>query len=37
MKRALYKAAYRIVSGVSDLTGGASAVAKLKVALGVSV
>ncbi len=37
MKKTLYKGAYKIVSGLSDLTGGASAVAKLKVALGMAI
>ncbi len=37
MKKTVYKGAYRVVSALSDLTGGASPVTKWKVALGVVI
>jgi hypothetical protein len=37
MKKSLYKGAYRMVSVLSDITGGATPVTRWKVALGVAV
>ncbi len=37
MKKSLYTAAYKVASALSNLTGGATPVARWKVALGIAV